>query len=170
MGTEIVRELVDGEWKTTVGQGGGAAAAKSYVTAFTTDTPMALTSTFADVVFGFPAGTPDGQAGSDVTLSGDGKTWTLVNDGIYSILIWFDTSNAANDIFQIQILGSFDASDPFTIDSPRNKHVPTDVAVIDQLVVPAMFFTGGGSFKVQCAATLETAQLDGAICLVSRVL
>lgn len=130
-----------------------------------------FTTSFDDLAFDFPA---DSSNGDDVTLSADGKTFTFVNDGIYSILTKFYAGVTLADQFYWQIAGTYADGTPLKVDAnPAQVSVSlaNDESVGLMMPIPAMWFTAGDSFTMQASVANHASNgfLTEGVVLVSRV-
>jgi hypothetical protein len=136
------------------GSGGGGASPLNSWLSTSSVAPVDLSTGGGIVVWDFPA---DGSLGTDVTLSADGKTFTLANDGIYTIAGEHDfIAGAAASFGYVRaiISGTFDASDALASDGPFATQLPAASfgAGGDTIRVgwgnPAMHFKGGDNFTI----------------------
>lgn len=107
----------------------------------------------AALAFDFPA---DGSAGSDITLSADGTTFTFVTSGMYSVLGMFNLAGAAtpDGTVRISIVPTIDHGDPLYTDGPSvTPEFPIAGAgeMWIPVVIPTMWFTAGGTFQIAAA-------------------
>lgn len=143
--------VTDTDWQV-VGNG-GSQPLKSFVSsALASDT--ALSNTPAQLAFDFPV---DGSNGSDVTLSADGETLTLVNDGVYSLLLdlVLQVTGTPDGAVTVTANGALVSGDPLQLQG-LSLTVPTPLAAEQiQLVIPAMWFSAGSALKFQglCSTT-----------------
>lgn len=120
--------------------------------------------------------------GSDISLSSDGKTVTLHNDGLYTITLIHAvgadaTAGATAASVQAQIVGTFDAGDPINADGPFPLAVSAWLAsqgggaseIVIQQTYPAQWFKGGDTFQVHLTVASYSAgsfSYQGQSCIV----
>lgn len=152
-------------------EGGGGSASRSFLSTSLASGNVTITTSFDDLAFDFPA---DSSNGDDVTLSADGKTFTFVNDGIYSILTKFYAGVTLADQFYWQIAGTYADGTPLKVDAnPAQVSVSlaNDESVGLMMPIPAMWFTAGDSFTMQASVANHASNgfLTEGVVLVSRV-